>query len=83
MITSFRKLFVTLYGQRVSDIFNDKRKGNDDSFHSNSLIKSFNMENIFDSKNTIASKCSFLIYIPFKSNDHVILSSYRLQRKKS
>ena len=53
------------------------KKTKKNSFQSNSLIESFNMENIFDSKKTIASKCSFFIYHFSQTANHLILNSYR------
>ena len=76
---------VTRFRLRKDDLINKRariisliiKKTKQISFHSNSLIKSFNMENIFDSKKTIASKCSFLIYPFSQTTNHLILNSYR------
>ena len=76
---------VTRFKLRKDDLINKRariisliiKKTKQISFQSNSLIKSFNMENIFDSKKTIASKCSFLIYPFIQTTNHLILNSYR------
>ena len=59
---------VTRFRLRKDDLINKRariisliiKKTRTISFHYNSLIKSFNMENIFYSKQTIASKCIFV-----------------------
>ena len=76
---------VTRFRLRKDDLINKRariisliiKKTKQISFQSNSLIKFFNMENIFDSKKTIASKCSFLTYPFSQTTDHLILNSYR------
>ena len=76
---------LTRFKLRKDDLINKRariirliiKKTKKKSFQSNSLIESFNMENIFDSKKTIASKCSFFIYHLSQTTNHQILYSYR------
>ena len=76
---------VTRFRLRKDDLINKRariisliiKKTKQISFHSNSLIKSFNKENIFDSKKTLDSKCSFFIYYLSQTTNHLILHSYR------
>ena len=76
---------VTWFRLRKDDLINKRariisliiKKTKQISFHSNSLIKSFKMENIFDSKKTIASKCSFFKYHLSQTTNHLILNNYR------
>ena len=76
-VTRFRLRKGNLISKRARIISLIIKKTKQILFHSNSLIKSFNMENIFDSKKTIASKCSFFIYHLSQTTNHLILNSYR------